>query len=172
VTAPVLLRTMQASDWPDVRRIYQEGIDTGHATFESAAPDWVAFNAAKLPAHRHVATTGEGTVLGWAAVSPVSSRPAYAGVVEHSIYVDPAARGLGIGRVLLQALIDSTESAGLWTIQASVFPENTPSLRLHAAAGFTTVGRRHRIARMPHGPLAGHWRDTLLIERRSTIDLN
>ena len=163
---------MRASDWPAVRRIYQEGIDTGHATFESTAPDWASFNAAKLPAHRHVATTNGSTVLGWAAVSPVSSRPAYAGVVEHSIYVDSEAHGLGVGRALLQALIDSTEAAGLWTIQASVFPENTPSIQLHEAAGFTIVGRRSRIARMPHGPLAGHWRDTILIERRSTTDPN
>ncbi|MBT8163225.1 MULTISPECIES: GNAT family N-acetyltransferase [Arthrobacter] len=162
-----LLRGMQDADWPEVRRIYQEGIDTGQATFEAAAPGWASFDASKLPAHRHVATTSDGTVLGWAAVSPVSSRLAYAGVVEHSLYVGSEARGLGIGKALLQALIASTEAAGIWTIQASVFPENIPSLRLHDKAGFSVVGRRNRIARMSHGPLAGQWRDTILIERRS-----
>ncbi|MET1154623.1 GNAT family N-acetyltransferase [Arthrobacter sp.] len=159
---------MNSSDWPAVRRIYQEGIETGHATFESSAPDWASFDESKLHAHRHVATADDNIILGWAAVSPVSSRPVYAGVVEHSIYVTSEARGLGIGNALLQALIRSTESCGIWTIQASVFPENGPSLRLHASAGFTVVGRRNRIARMPQGPLAGTWRDTILIERRAS----
>ncbi|UVJ40499.1 GNAT family N-acetyltransferase [Arthrobacter sp. CJ23] len=157
---------MEPSDWPAVRRIYQEGIDAGHATFESSAPDWASFDRSKLPAHRHVATADDGTIVGWAAVSPVSSRPAYSGVVEHSIYVASEAHGRGVGRALLQALVSSTEKAGIWTIQASVFPENGPSLGLHEAAGFTVVGRRSRIARMPRGPFAGQWRDTILIERR------
>lgn len=158
---------MQEADWPAVARIYQDGIDAGHATFESTAPDWSTFDASRLRAHRHLATTDTGEVLGWAAVTPVSSRPAYAGVVEHSVYVASHAHGLGIGKALLQALVTSTEASGIWTIQSSVFPENTASLRLHQGAGFTVVGRRDRIARMPHGPLAGHWRDTILIERRS-----
>ena len=162
------VRAMQPADWAAVARIYQEGIDGGHATFESAAPGWDTFNASRLSAHRHVATAADGVILGWAAVSPVSSRPAYAGVVEHSVYVSTEARGLGVGKALLHALVRSTEDAGIWTIQASVFPENTPSLRLHETAGFTVVGRRNRIARMPSGPLAGQWRDTVLIERRST----
>lgn len=158
---------MEPADWGRVRSIYQQGIDTGHATFESAAPGWESFDQSRLTGHRHVAASPDGVVQGWVAVSPVSARPVYAGIVEHSVYVDQAARGLGIGAALLQELINSTESAGIWTIQASVFPENEASLRLHHAYGFSTVGRRQRIARMPHGPLAGQWRDTLLIERRS-----
>jgi phosphinothricin acetyltransferase len=158
---------MEPADWQQVRSIYQEGIDTGHATFESSAPNWEHFDHSRLPGHRHVAAAGDGTVVGWAAVSPVSTRPVYAGVVEHSVYVAATARGLGIGKALLQALIDSTENDGIWTIQASVFPENEASLKLHLANGFTIVGRRQRIAWMTHGPQAGQWRDTLLIEHRS-----
>jgi L-amino acid N-acyltransferase YncA len=158
---------MESGDWPDVRRIYQEGIDTGHATFEWEAPDWERFNNSRLPRHRLVAETAEGRILGWAAVSPVSGRPAYSGVVEHSVYIAADARGLGLGAALLGALAESTEAEGIWTIQASVFPENEASLKLHLANGYVIVGRRHRIARMTHGPLAGQWRDTILIERRS-----
>jgi len=158
---------MEAGDWPEVRRIYQEGIDTGHATFESAAPDWEYFDRTRLPTHRLIVQSTEGTILGWAAVSPVSARPAYAGVVEHSVYVAAQARGLGLGGILLQALADSTEADGIWTIQASVFPENEASLKLHLANGYVIIGRRNRIARMTHGPHTGQWRDTLLIERRS-----
>lgn len=130
-------------------------------------PDWEHFDQSRLPRHRHIAAAADGTVLGWAAVSPVSARRAYAGMVEHSVYVAPAARGQGTGTALLQALIASTESDGIWTIQASVFPENDASLKLHLANGFSVVGRRQRIARMTHGPLIGRWPDTLLIERRS-----
>jgi phosphinothricin acetyltransferase len=158
---------MRQEDWPDVRDIYQEGIDTGHATFESVAPDWDRFDTSRLPCHRLVAETTQGMIVGWAAVSPVSARPVYSGVVEHSVYVASTARGLGIGNALLEALIKSTERHGIWTIQASVFPANEPSLKLHLANGFAIVGRRQRIARMSHGPLNGQWRDTLLIERRS-----
>jgi L-amino acid N-acyltransferase YncA len=167
VTSTLTIRVMEPTDWRQVRSIYQEGIETGHATFEASAPDWEHFDQSRLPRHRHVAASAEGGVLGWAAVSPVSARRVYAGVVEHSVYVASAARGLGIGKALLQALIESTENAGIWTIQASVFPENEGSLRLHLATGFAIVGRRQRIARMTHGPLNGQWRDTLLIERRS-----
>lgn len=167
MTATLTVRAMEPADWTGVQRIYQEGIDTGHATFEAAVPDWEHFDQSRLSRHRHVAASADGTVLGWAAVSPVSTRPVYAGVVEHSVYVASTARGLGIGKALLQALIDSTENASIWTIQASVFPENEASLKLHLANGFAIVGRRQRIARMTHGPLNGHWRDTLLIERRS-----
>ncbi len=147
-----------------VLAIYRAGIEEGNATFETAAPSWTAFDAARLPAHRHVALGPDGQVLGWAAVSPVSSRPAYAGVVEHSVYVHPDHRGRGVARLLLDALIDSTEAAGIWTIQSSVFPENTASLALHTRAGFRTVGTRERVARH-HGV----WRDTVLIERRSPL---
>ena len=160
---------MEPGDWPAVRRIYQEGIDTGHATFESAAPDWSSFDGSRLHAHRFVAETAQHGVAGWAAVSAVSNREVYAGVVEHSVYVAAEARGLGLGRALLQALIDSTEAAGIWTIQSSIFPENMASLALHQRLGFRVVGTRERIARISHGPKAGHWQDTLLLERRSGV---
>lgn len=158
---------MNDVDWPAVQRIYGEGIATGHATFESEPPGWEQFNGSRLPRHRFVAENVEGRILGWAAVSAVSARRAYAGVVEHSVYVASEARGLGVGAALLQALADSTERDGIWTIQASIFPENDASLRLHLANGYVVVGRRQRIARMTHGPLSGQWRDTVLIERRS-----
>lgn len=158
---------MRDNDWPAVQRIYAEGIATGHATFESEAPGWERFNNSRLPRHRLVAETAEGRILGWAAVSPVSARPVYFGVVEHSVYIAAQARGLGVGAALLRALAESTEGEGIWTIQASVFPENEASLRLHLANGYVVVGRRQRIAKMTHGPLAGQWRDTVLIERRS-----
>jgi L-amino acid N-acyltransferase YncA len=144
-----------------VLAIYQAGIDEGDATFETRAPAWEAFTAARLPAHRHVATDA-GRVLGWVAASAASDRCVYAGVVEHSVYVDAAARGLGVGRDLLKALISSTEAAGIWTIQSGLFPENTASRALHRSAGFREVGRRERI-----GQHHGRWRDTILIERRS-----
>lgn len=167
MTATLTLRAMDSADWPEVRSIYQDGIETGQATFEFEAPDWEYFNRSRLPQHRHVAADAGGAVVGWAAVQPVSTRAAYAGVVEHSVYVSSATRGLGIGKALLGELIRSTESDGIWTIQASIFPENEASLRLHLTHGFAVVGRRERIARMTHGPLSGQWRDTLLIERRS-----
>ncbi|KQV17583.1 MULTISPECIES: GNAT family N-acetyltransferase [unclassified Kitasatospora] len=147
-----------------VLTIYQAGIDEGNATFETAAPDWEAFDAARLPGHRHVALGPGGEVLGWAAVSAVSARPAYAGVVEHSVYVHPDARGRGIAGTLLDALIASTEAAGIWTIQSGIFPENTASLALHTKAGFRVIGTRERVARH-HGT----WRDVLLVERRSPV---
>ena len=169
--APVVA-PMTTADWPAVRDVYAAGIATGHATFQAEPPTWEAFDAAHLHEHRLVAldpaADRAGAVLGWAAVSPVSARPVYAGVVELSVYVSPAARGRGVGRLLLAALTASTEAAGVWTLQAGVFPENTASLALHAAAGFRVVGTRERIARMTHGPMAGRWRDTVLLERRST----
>lgn len=168
-TAGATVRPMQESDWPEVRRIYQEGIATGQATFEVEAPDWRRFDASRLPAHRLVAEGPDAGILGWAAVSAVSARPVYAGVVEHSIYVSAAARGRRIGAILLRSLIAATEQAGIWTIQASVFPENGPSLGLHLAHGFRVVGHREKIARMAHGPAAGQWRDTVLIERRTQV---
>ena len=145
-----------------VLAIYQLGIDEGNATFETAAPDWAAFDAARLPAHRLVELGEDGRVSGWAAVAPVSARSAYAGVVEHSVYVHPEARGRGVGAALLQALIESTEAAGIWTIQSGIFPENTASLALHLRAGFRIIGTRERIGRH-HGV----WRDVTLVERRS-----
>ncbi|MEU9130510.1 N-acetyltransferase family protein [Kitasatospora sp. NPDC048540] len=145
-----------------VLAIYQAGIDGGDATFESTAPTWEAFDAARLPAHRLVALGGGGRVLGWAAVVPVSDRCAYAGVVEHSVYVRTDARGRGVGLALLQALLASTDAAGIWTVQSGVFPENTASLALHARAGFRVVGTRERLGRH-----LGRWRDVVLVERRS-----
>lgn len=165
----VVVRPMRESDWPAVQRIYGEGIATGQATFEVEAPDWRRFDASRLASHRLVAQAPDIGLLGWAAVSAVSGRPAYSGVVEHSIYVSEAARNKRIGSALLRSLIASTEEGGIWTIQASVFPENEPSLRLHLAHGFRVVGRRERIARMAHGPAAGDWRDTVLIERRTQV---
>ena len=146
-----------------VLAIYQAGMDEGNATFETRAPQWDTFCAARLPGHRFVAIAA-GHVAGWVAASPVSGRRVYAGVVEHSVYVHPAARGRGTGRALLAALIASTEAAGIWTIQSSVFPENTATLALHRAAGFRVVGTRERIAQHH-----GRWRDTLLTERRSPV---
>lgn len=163
------IREMAPEDWPAVERIYAQGIEDGEATFESATPSWAAFDAAKLPGTRFVAVDPGGVVVGWVAGSPVSSRPAYRGVVEHSVYIDRGARGRGVGRLLLDAFIAAAEAAGIWTIQSSIFPENAASLRLHEAAGFRVVGRRERIARSIVGPYAGAWRDTILIERRSPV---
>ncbi|QGV81881.1 GNAT family N-acetyltransferase [Streptomyces ficellus] len=142
--------------------IYQVGIDEGDATFETTAPGWAAFDAAKLPEHRFVALGDSREVLGWIAVSAVSDRCAYAGVVEHSVYVHPGARGRGVARTLLETLIASTEAAGIWTIQSGIFPENTASLALHQRVGFRVIGTRERIGRH-HGV----WRDVVLLERRS-----
>jgi len=159
----VLIRPMRAADASQVLAIYQAGLDTGQASFEVRAPGWEAFDAGKLPLHRHVAVeAATGRVLGWTAVSPVSARPVYAGVVEHSVYVDPAVRRGGIGSALLAALAGSTESGGIWTIQSSIFAENTASARLHQKAGFRVVGTRERVGRHH-----GQWRDTILLERRA-----
>jgi L-amino acid N-acyltransferase YncA/2-polyprenyl-3-methyl-5-hydroxy-6-metoxy-1,4-benzoquinol methylase len=161
----VLIRPMRAADAGQVLAVYQAGLDTGQASFETAAPSWETFDAAKLPLHRHVAAdAATGRVLGWAAASPVSGRRVYAGVIEHSVYVDPGCHGRGIGRALLEALVASSEDAGVWTVQSGVFPENTASLRLHERAGFRVVGVRERV-----GCHHGRWRDTVLIERRSWV---
>ena len=158
---PARITPMTPGHAAAVLAIYQAGIDEGNATFETAAPSWPDFSAARLPGHRYVAVSGS-RVAGWVAVSAVSGRCAYAGVVEHSVYVDPRARGQGTGRLLLAALIASTEAAGIWTIQSGIFPQNTASLALHLAAGFRVIGTRERIGRHH-----GRWRDVLLIERRS-----
>jgi phosphinothricin acetyltransferase len=149
-----------------VLAVFAEGIATGHATFEHVVPTWAAFDASHLPQHRFVALAEDGAVRGWVAASPVSRRAVYGGVVEASLYVGAAARGQGVGRALLDALLASAAAGGVWTVQSSVFPENTGSLALHAAAGFRVVGTRERLGRMSHGPLAGRWRDVLLLERR------
>ena len=158
---------MTAEHWPQVRDIYAAGIATGHATFESEAPTWERFDATRLPGQRLVVTSADGRVLGWVAASAASDRRAYAGVVHHAVYVDPAAGRSGVGRLLLDELIRSTEAAGMWTIESGIFPENTASLALHEAAGFRVVGVRKRIGVMTYGPMAGQWRDVVTVERRS-----
>lgn len=155
---------MQPDDWDEVRRIYQEGIDTGLATFETTVPDWQTWTAGKRPDCRLVARGEDGRVLGWAALSPTSKRDVYKGVCEVSVYVGEDARGRGLGRMLLGALVDASEEAGVWTLQSSIFPENKASVALHEAYGFRVVGRRERIAQ-----LQGVWRDTVVMERRSKI---
>ncbi len=152
---------MLPSDWPVVRRIYAEGIATGNATFETEVPDWQTWDRNHRRECRLVAKAGD-PVVGWAALSPVSARACYAGVVEHSIYVAEASRGLGIGKLLLAALVAKSEAAGFWTLQSSVFPENLSSIAVHLACGFRILGRRKRVA-MLHGV----WRDTVIVERRS-----
>jgi L-amino acid N-acyltransferase YncA len=154
---------MTPEDWPAVEAIYAEGIATGDATFETEPPSWDEFDAGRLPGHRLVAVEG-GEVVGWAALSPTSTRECYSGVVEHSVYVAEAARGRGVGRALMETLVAGADDARLWTIQTSIFPENAASLALHERIGFGVVGRRERIAR-----LDGVWRDTILLERRSPV---
>lgn len=160
------IRPLTADDWSAVEAIFTEGIATGHATFEPHPPTWAEFDATKVP-HSRLVAVDYGTVIGWVAASLVSSRAAYSGVVEHSVYVAEAARGAGAGAALLVAFIEGAERNRVWTIQSSIFPENTASLELHEKYGFRVVGRRERIARMTYGPFAGQWRDTLLLERRS-----
>lgn len=148
----------------EVLAIYQAGVDEGKATFETAAPTWEKFTAGRLPGHRFVARDAE-RVLGWAALSPYSARPVYAGVAEVSVYVHPDARGRGVGRALLGALVDSADQGGLWTLQAGIFPENTASIRLHEGFGFRTVGVRERLGRHDFEGRSS-WRDVVLMERR------
>jgi L-amino acid N-acyltransferase YncA len=149
--------------WPAVRSIYMEGIATGNATFQQTAPEWPEWDEAHLQPCRKVATE-RNQVVGWAALAPISRRPVYAGVAEVSIYVAENARGRGVGKHLMMKLIADSEAAGIWTLQAGIFPENEASIRLHVAAGFLVVGTRTRI-----GNLHGRWRDVVLLERRSTI---
>lgn len=158
-----VIEKMSAGHWPGVRAVYLEGLATGDASFETGAPSWERWDASHLACCRLVALAG-GAVEGWAAVSPVSAREVYAGVAEVSVYVAAGARGRGLGRALLSRLVEESEAAGLWTLQAGVFPENEASLALHRSCGFREVGRRERIGR-----LKGRWRDTLLLERRSRV---
>lgn len=158
-----MIDKMAPSDWPAVRRIYEEGIETGDATFESEPPPWEEWDAAHLPACRLVAREGD-SVLGWAALSLVSERCVYAGVAEVSVYVSLNATGRGVGKTLMGALIEASEREGIWTLQAGIFPENVASLRLHLGCGFREVGRRERLGR-----INGVWRDVVLMERRSDV---
>lgn len=158
----VTVRAMTPADWPAVRTIYEAGIATGNATFETATPTYERWDAGHLANHRLVATGADGEVVGWAALAPVSEREVYAGVAENSVYVRPDRHGLGVGRDLLDGLVATSEEAGIWTLQTAIFPENAASLALHERCGFRVVGRRERI-----GQIRGVWRDTLVLERRS-----
>lgn len=156
------VRDLRPDDWPAVRAIYEDGIRSGDATFETETPSWERWDAAH-PELRIVAER-DGSIVGWAALSPVSDRCCYEGVGEVSVYVAEAARGAGVGRTLLEALVERSEQAGYWTLNAGVFPENQASVRLHEACGFREVGVRERL-----GELRGVWRDVVLLERRSTL---
>jgi phosphinothricin acetyltransferase len=158
-----IIEALTQGHWPDVARIYAEGIETGDATFEEGVPSWEEWDAAHLSRHRFVARR-DGTVIGWVAASSVSDRCVFGGVVESSVYVARDHRGGGVGQALLEALIESTEAADIWTVQAGIFPENLASLALHERVGFEVIGRRKRL-----GKLNGVWRDVLLLERRSEI---
>lgn len=159
--AELEIRTMRPEDWPLVASIYEAGIATGNATFETEAPPWDSWDRDHLDEPRLVASRG-GAAVGWAALSPVSDRCVYQGVAEISVYVDPAATRQGVGRALLRALVEASEEAGIWTLQTGIFPENTASLTLHQGCGFRIVGRRERIGRM-----GDRWRDVVFLERRS-----
>jgi len=157
----ITVEELSSQDWNEVRSIYIEGIATGNATFETDAPDWATWDRNHLPFARLVARA-RNRVIGWSALSPVSTRRVYRGVAEVSVYVAESGRGAGVGRLLLEALIKKAEEHGIWTLQAGIFPENTASIALHKRCGFREVGRRERI-----GELDGAWRDVILMERRS-----
>lgn len=157
------IRTMKNSDWPAVAEIYQQGMDTGFATFEKVVPSFEVWDASHLAVGRLVAVNGE-TILGWAALSPVSSRCVYGGVAEVSVYIGQGNRGQGVGKMLMQQLIFESEKAGLWTLQSGIFPENEGSVELHFKMGFRFIGKRERV-----GKRDNVWKDNLLFERRSTV---
>jgi len=161
--ADIRIEPMTPEDWPAVRTIYEQGIATGVATFETDVPSWEAWDAGHRPEHRLVARDGDGRVLGWVAVSSYSRRRVYAGVVEESVYVAAEARGRGVGRELLERLLADTEAAGIWTVQAGIQSGNASSLALHERVGFRRVGVRERIGRDREGT----WCDVVLMERRS-----
>lgn len=156
-----MITALVADDWPDVAAIFEQGIASGQATFETAAPGWRDWDGDHLATPRLVARRDD-EVVGWAALSPVSGRCVYHGVAEVSLYVATHVHGQGVGRALLERLVDASEQAGLWTLQAGVFPENAASIAVHGACGFRTVGVRERLGR-----LGGVWRDVVLLERRS-----
>lgn len=159
----VKINKMETAHWPQVKEIYENGIATGHATFETTAPDWEKWDLDHIKFARHVALVNN-KVLGWAALSTVSGRCVYGGVAEVSLYVAGDSRGLGIGKKLMEHLITHSEKNGIWTLQAGIFPENIASVRLHERAGFRLIGKREKI-----GKLNNHWRDSLLLEKRSTV---
>ena len=163
IATAISVRDLRPGDWPEVARIFREGIATGNATFETAVPSWAAWDTAHVADHRLVAERN-GLVVGWIALVPVSPRECYAGVAEVSAYVGERARGKGVGAELLAALVESSERAGIWTLETGVFPENETSLRLLQRFGFRIVGTRERIGR-----LHGIWRDVVFLERRSEV---
>ena len=157
----MIIRSMQATDWEDVSRIYAEGIQTGFATFEQQVPTYESWDMAHVESCRLIAED-EGQVLGWAALSPVSSRCVYGGVAEVSVYIGEHSRGKGVGKALLNQLVSASEEAGFWTIQSGIFPENEASIALHEKVGFRFIGKRERVAKNH-----GEWTDNLLFEKRS-----
>jgi L-amino acid N-acyltransferase YncA len=159
----IVVEAMRAENWADVVVIYRRGLDTGDASFETDVPSYEEWNGGHLPAPRLVARSG-GRLLGWAALSPVSGRCVYGGVAEDSVYVDPTAAGRGLGTALLSELVAQAEQAGIWTVQAGIFPENRVSIALHQRCGFRIVGVRERL-----GKHHGRWRDVVLMERRSDL---
>jgi L-amino acid N-acyltransferase YncA len=158
----ISLRTMQPEDWYKVAHIYKQGIETGNATFQKDIPNWEDWDATHLRKCRFIAQNRLGEIVGWAALTPVSGRCVYAGVAEVSVYVTPQYKGQGVGKMLMQQLIEASETVGLWTLQAGIFKENIGSVRLHESVGFRLIGYREKI-----GQLDGVWRDTFLLERRS-----
>lgn len=159
---PVKIKKMKSSHWPRVKAIYENGIATGHATFETTAPNWEIWDRDHLKFARLIAVVNK-EIVGWAALSPVSGRCVYGGVAEVSLYVAEGARGLGIGKKLMEHLITQSEANGIWTLQAGIFPENNASVQLHVKAGFRIIGKREKIGKLNH-----IWRDSLLLEKRSS----
>ena len=162
------IRQMRSGDAQAVLAVYGEGIASGHATFQQDLPSWQVWDEGHLREARLIACDGE-RMLGWAALSPVSGRCVYAGVAEVSVYVAQKGRGRGIGKALLRALVEASEKAGYWTLQAGIFPENEASLALHKACGFSEVGRREALGKMSYGPMKDVWRDVIMLERRSQV---
>lgn len=164
IDSMISIRALEASDWPEVRQIYLDGIATGQATFQTDAPAWEDWDSAHISDLRFVAVTPSGEIAGWVALSPVSSRCVYAGVAEVSIYVSEQFRGQKVGSILLGHLVSASEQANIWTLQAGIFPENEASVKLHQKLGFRIIGARERIAKQ-----YGRWRDVYLLERRSHV---
>ena len=155
------IKPLEPLHWNEVRRIYEEGLHTDNATFQTSAPEWDEWDKTHLQTGRLIAIENE-KIIGWAALTPVSGRCVYGGVAEISVYVSENARGKGVGKELLKSLIENSEANGFWTLQAGIFPENVASIKIHEATGFRIIGRREKI-----GQMNGHWRDTILLERRS-----
>ena len=159
----IIIRNISEEDYPDIKKIFEAGIASGHATFETSAPDWNEWNASKLPYCR-LCAIADGKFAGWAALAPTSKRYVYRGINEESIYIAPEFAGKGIGKTLMSALINESEANGVWTLYASIFPENTTSIKLHLSSGFRQIGYMEKA-----GCMNGLWRDTFLFERRSRV---